>query len=117
MLLPVSMTLSTPLCRMPGTSSRARRCFKWAMTGTMSMFMGQAWAQRPQPVHTQGKLEATTSSSRPSEIMRMTLRVSYFSMPGMPVIGQPLEQAPQVRQRPRSYFLKCFRTAAGSSFG
>jgi hypothetical protein len=72
------------------------------MTEGMSMPAGQTPAQRPQPVHTHGKFEATTSSTRPLANMRMTLRVSHPAMPGVPVTGQPLAQDPQTMQAEKS---------------
>ncbi len=117
MLLPEARTRSTPLCRMPGTVSRGRRCFMWAKAGTMSMCMGQAWAQRPQPVQTQGNLDSITSSTRPRLSMRMTLRVFQPSMPAMSLMGQPLTQAPQAKQADRSYLPKRSLISAGSSRG
>ena len=68
------------------------------MMAGMSMPMGQAREQRPQPVHSQGKGEATTSSIMPMDSMRSTRRVSRSSEPGAPDEGQPLEHMPQVRQ-------------------
>jgi hypothetical protein len=72
------------------------------MTDGMSMPAGQTPAQRPQPVHNQGKFEATTSSARPLAKRRMTLRVSQPAIPGVPVIGQPLAQDPQTMQAEKS---------------
>jgi hypothetical protein len=74
----------------------------WAMTDGMSMPAGQTPAQRPQPVHSQGKSEATTSSTRPLAKSRMTLRVSHPAMPGVPVTGQPLAHEPQTMQAEKS---------------
>ena len=66
--------------------------------------MGQAWAQRPQPVHTQGNFDSTTSSTMPKCSIRRTFLVSQPSIPGVPVTGQPLLQVPQVMHRFRLNF-------------
>jgi len=76
------------------------------MSAVISMPPGQVLVQRPQPVHSHGKFEATTSSTKPLASIRMTFLASQPSRPGAPVVGHPLEQEPQIRQLEKSYASK-----------